>query len=257
MTNIVTLDIETAPLKVYAWGIWEQNIGLDMIDVEWSILSCAAKNLGNKKVWYQDTSGQKNLQDDRKLLRSIWNILDEADIIVAQNGRRFDLKKINARMLMAGMKPYSPVRVIDTLEVAKQRFAFTSNKLEWQSKYLTNHPKEKHRIYPGFELWSECLKGNKRAWAELKKYNIRDVVATEELYLTQRPWITNHPNLGVYSEDAHTCPKCESSNVQKRGETVTQASRYQRYQCMDCGGWSRGKILLSTLKDRRSTLVSV
>ena len=29
--RILTVDIETAPLKVWAWGIWEPNIGLAMI----------------------------------------------------------------------------------------------------------------------------------------------------------------------------------------------------------------------------------
>lgn len=255
--RILTIDIETAPLESYTWGIWEQNVGLDQIKTEWSVLSYAAKWLDNKAVIYADTSGRGpgKIRDDKALVKGIWKLLDEADIIVAQNGARFDIKKINARLVMHGLGPYSPIRVIDTLLVAKKHFAFTSNKLEWQSKYLTDSPKSKHKQFPGFELWLECLKDNPKAWAEMRKYNIRDVVSTEKLYLKQRPWIAQHPNLGTYSARAEaSCPKCDSTNIQARGYSVLQQGRYQRYQCQACGGWSRGKLMLIPLKVRREKL---
>ena len=256
--RIATVDIETSPLESYTWGIWEQNVGLDQIKTEWSILSYAWKWLGEKKVIYQDTGGRglRNVRADRHLVGQLHTLLDEADIVVAQNGSRFDIKKINARMIMQGHGPYSPVRVIDTLAVAKKHFGFTSNKLEWQSKYLTDTPKSKHRKFPGFELWQECLNDNPAAWAEMKKYNVQDVIATEKLYLRQRPWIENHPNVGTYSTDDQTCcPKCGSANVQKAGTKVLQLGSYQRYHCRDCGGWSRGKQLLAPLRARKVKLV--
>ena len=158
---------------------------------------------------------------------------------------------------MHGFGPYSPVRVVDTLIAAKKHFGFTSNKLEWTSKYLTDEPKSKHKQFPGFELWEQCLADNPLAWKEMEKYNVQDVVATEKLYLRLRPWISSHPNLGVYNGLDHACPKCGSTKVQKRGESVSQASRYQRYQCSDCGGWSRAKSLLTPLKTRKGILCPV
>lgn len=256
--RIVTLDIETVPLESYTWGIWEQNVGLDMIKTEWSILSFAAKWLDKKTVMYSDTMGRgaKKVRDDKKLVGEIWKLLDTADIVVAQNGQRFDLKKINARLIQHGFGPYSPVKVVDTLLVAKRHFAFTSNKLEWQSKYLTDSPKSKHKDYPGFELWAECLKDNQKARAELKKYNKQDVISTEKLYLKQRPWITNHPNMGTYSLRADvTCPNCDSPHVTAQGTRVLQAGVYQRYQCQDCGAWSRSKKLMNDLEVRKVKLV--
>jgi hypothetical protein len=55
--RVLTLDIETAPLESYTWGIWDQNIGLNQIKSEWTILSFSAKWLGEKKVIYGDTGG--------------------------------------------------------------------------------------------------------------------------------------------------------------------------------------------------------
>lgn len=257
--KIVTLDIETAPLESYTWGLWDQNVGLDMIKTEWSILSYAAKTLGAKGVTYRDTGGRgvANVRDDRGLLADIWDVLNEADIVVAQNGKRFDLRKINARLLMQGFSPYSPVRVIDTLSAAKAHFGFTSNKLAWMSKHLTDAPKSEHKKFPGFELWAECLKDNPKAWAEMKKYNMRDVVATEKLYKRLRPWISNHPNLGAYSPttEEHPCPKCGSEETQKRGVTTTQQGQYHRYQCTACGSWSRGKDKVHPTKKNRKNLL--
>ena len=120
--KILTLDIETVPLESYTWGIWEQNVGLDMIKTEWSILSFAAKWFDKKRVIYADTMGRgaSKVRDDKKLLGQLHALLDEADIVVAQNGVRFDMKKINARLIQHGFGPPSPYRVVDTLSVAKK-----------------------------------------------------------------------------------------------------------------------------------------
>lgn len=253
--KILFLDIETTPIAGYSWGIWEQNIGLNQIISEWSVLSYAGKFLGTKTVYYEDTRNKKDIRDDSDLLKQLHALLDEADIVVAQNGKQFDIKKINARMIMRGMKPPSPVRIVDTLVVAKTVAAFTSNKLEWLSKHLTDSPKSQHKAFPGFELWDECLKRNPKAFAEMKKYNIQDIVSLEKVYKRLLPWIPNHPNLGTYLNGTEPrCPKCGSEEVQRRGTAVLQAGIYQRFQCQACSGWSRGKLMLNTLTKRRVLL---
>jgi hypothetical protein len=251
--KILFLDIETTPIAGYSWGIWEQNIGLNQIIKEWSILSYAGKFLGSEKIYYNDTHNKRDVRNDIDLLWELHALLHEADIVVAQNGKQFDLKKINARMLMRGLPPYSPVRIVDTMLVAKSVAAFTSNKLEWLSTYLTDSPKSQHKQFPGFELWAECLAKNPKAFAELKKYNIQDIVALEKLYKRLLPWIVGHPNMGAYSEEA-SCTNCGSKQVQHRGFAVLQQGKYHRYHCQDCGKWSRGKIMLIPLQKRRAML---
>jgi DNA polymerase elongation subunit (family B) len=255
--KILTLDIETTPLRSYHWGLFDQNISLDMIETEWSILSFAAKWLGKREVFYEDTSGRgiDKVRDDKKLLGTLWNLLDEADIIVAQNGNSFDIKKINARLIEQGFGPYAPVRTIDTLRAARAHFKFTSNKLEWQGKHLTDAPKSKHKKFPGIELWLECMKDNPLAWKELKKYNIQDVRTTEKLYLKQRPWIASHPNVSTYNLRGDVqCPKCGGHNLQSRGVQVLQAGVYQRFSCQDCGGWARAKQMMNDKDVRKVKL---
>lgn len=243
--RIVTLDIETAPLNVYCWGLWEQNIGLEMVQEEWTILSYAAKWLGGKSVLFSHTGGRGrgNVRNDRELCAELWELLNVADIVVTQNGKAFDVKKINARLIMHGFGPYSPVRVIDTKLVANKHFGFTSARLAWMSKHVNkNTRKDEHKRFPGFELWAECLKDNPAAWREMRKYNSLDVVAAEELYLHMRPWIDGHPNVAAYtSGERPACPKCGGTELQSRGVAVSQTGRYQRFQCVSCGGWAKGR----------------
>ncbi len=256
--KIITIDIETAPISAFTWGLWDVNVGLDMIDIEWSILSFSAKWLHSDEVIYMDTGGRGigKVRDDKRLLQALWELLDEADIIIAQNGQAFDIKKINARLIMNGFGPYSPIRIIDTMLVSKKHFNFTSNKLAWLSEHLTAAKKSDHKLFPGFLLWEACLQDNPEAWQEMEDYNKIDVISTEQLYLKLRPWIGQHPNVKAYDDsDSTGCPKCGSDKVQKRGLAYTQIGAYQRFQCQACNGWSRSRVATNS-KDKRATLLS-
>jgi DNA-directed RNA polymerase subunit RPC12/RpoP len=257
--KIATIDIETTPIVSYTWGLFDQNVGVNQIAEEWTILSYAAKWLGEWKVEYADTGGRGagKVRDDSELLEKLWHVLDKADIIIAQNGNSFDIKKINARLLMAGYGPYSPVRTIDTKIAAKQIAKFTSNRLEWLSEHLTDLPKSKHKNFPGFELWTEVMKDNPRAWKEMKMYNIKDSVATEKLYLKLRPWMKSHPNMSVYSTDGTQCAKCGSRKLKQDGTVTSQTSKFALYKCGECGGFNRSKRMLTSIDQRKSTLVGV
>lgn len=254
--RILVLDIESSPIEAYVWGLWDQNVGIDFVKTDWTILSYAAKWLGDKRVLYADTGGRgaDKVRDDAPLLGDLWNLLHEADIVVAQNGKKFDTRKINARLIVHGLTPPSPYKVIDTLIGARKYFAFTSQKLAWTSKYLTDTPKAEHKKFPGFELWTECLKDNPEAWAEMKKYNKQDVVATEQVYLRLRPWLGTHPNL---SAGAGQCPACQTGKTEAIGRhTMPSGIAYARLWCTECGHWARSKQIIQPLADRRLIPVS-
>lgn len=254
--RILVLDIESSPVEAYVWGLWDQNVGIDFVKTDWTILSYAAKWLGDKQVMYADTGGRgaDKVRDDAPLLGDLWNLLHEADLVIAQNGKKFDMRKINARLIVHGMTPPSPYKVVDTLLGARKYFAFTSQKLAWTSKYLTDTPKAEHKKFPGFELWVECLADNPLAWAEMKKYNKQDVVATEQVYLRLRPWLGTHPNI---SAGAGQCPACRTGKTEAIGRhTMPSGIAYTRLWCGDCGHWARGKQIIQPLADRRLIPVS-
>lgn len=253
--RLLFLDVETAPILASVWRLWgEQNIGLNQIKSDWHLLSFAAKWLGERKVIYKDQSRAKNIEDDRALLISIHILLNEAEIVVAHHGKKFDLPVINSRLIASGFEPPSPYKIFDTREAAAKVFRFTSNKLEFLSGILCTKKKLAHRKFAGFELWKECLAGNPQAWAEMKRYNIRDVEALEELYLKLRPW-TSGPNHGLYDDsETPVCPKCASANVSRNGFIFLTIGKYQRFKCGACGGWARSSKPCNTKEKRVSLL---
>lgn len=257
--KVLVIDIETAPVIASVWGLFDQNVGLNMIRADWHLMSFSAKWLGANEVQYFDQQYAPDMTDDTDLLLRLHYLLDEADFAIAHNGNRFDRKKINARMITAGLPPYSPVRWIDTLREVRRVAAFTSNKLEFLTGTLcTEHQKLTHKKFPGFELWKECLLGNPEAWKEMKDYNIQDVLSLEELYLKLRPWMEGHPNFSVYGEGetGPVCNKCGSHRVQQRGTRRTNVGVYARYQCLDCKSWFRGRNMLNSSAERKALLAN-
>lgn len=253
--KVLVFDIETAPILGYVWNLWENNLALNQIKSDWYVLAWAAKWLGEppSKIMYQDQRKAPNIEDDKELLKGIWKLLDEADVVITQNGKSFDQKKLNARFIINGFKPPSSFKHIDTREIAKRRFGFTSNKLEYMShKLCKKYRKLKHPEFSGFELWTECLAGNKKAWAEMEKYNKHDVLALEELYTHLQPW-DNSFNPNLYSDSLEVRCACGSDDIHKNGFCYTSVGKYQRYSCAKCGAEVRGRENLLS-KEKIKTL---
>lgn len=236
--KILLFDIETAPSLGWVWGKWEQNV-IDFKE-EWYLLCFAAKwlNGGMMTKALCDFKGYKpGSEDDKKLVEALWKLFDEADILIAHNGDQFDIKKANARFAFYNLPPPSPYKTIDTLKVARRHFNFTSNKLDDLGKHLGYGRKLAHT---GFHLWQGCMRGEDKAWKHMIRYNRRDVVLLEQIYLHLRPWMQNHPNISLLTETIDGCPSCGSSELQKRGSGINRSGTYQRYQCSSCGAWSKG-----------------
>lgn len=253
--KILTIDIETSPITASVWRCWKQNVGLNQIQTDWYVISFAAKWFHEDEVVYMDKRDSWQDEDDKELLEHIWKLLDEADIIVTQNGKGFDEKKLNARFIFNGMQPPSSYRHIDTLEIAKRHFGFTSNKLEYMTEKLCKtYKKLLHQKFPGFYLWKECLEnGNLEAWDEMQDYNINDVLSLEELYTILRPWYKAHPNVNLYYDDNKVRCKCGSEHMEHNGYVYTNLSKFDRFRCGDCGGEVRGRVNLLP-KDKRESL---
>ena len=123
--------------------------------------------------------------------------MDEADIVIGHNGDRFDLRKLRWRFISQDMAPPSPFRVLDTLKIARREFFAPSYKQDFLTKYFDLE----NKLSTDFQLWVDCEAGNKNRLEEMVEYNRHDVMGLEELYLKIRPYIRNHPNLGVLSLD--------------------------------------------------------
>lgn len=229
--KILLLDIETAPNKGYFWRIYKENIGIDQILDSSYVMSWVAQWYGEREVMFDAfwKSGHK------AMLKRMYKLLDEADVVVHYNGQDFDIPTLNKEFVKMGLTPPSPYKQVDLLRVVRQKFAFVSNKLNYITQTLGLGNKIHHR---GFELWVKCMGEDRkytlqeiRAARELmERYNRRDVILLRRLYKRLLPWIPNHPNWGAY-KDGLRCPKCGGTHYHKRGTAVARSLRYQQYRC--------------------------
>lgn len=233
--RVLLLDIETAPHVGYVWGLWQQNIGLSQLLESGYVLCWSAKWLGEDEIAFDSVYRSK----PKAMLKRIYTLLNEADAVIHFNGTKFDIPVLNKEFLLKRMTPPAPYRQIDLYLTVKSRFRFASNKLDYVAQQLGVGKKHKHE---GFELWVKCMNNDPDAWATMEEYNKQDVVLLEKVYEILKPWIKNHPNVSLYTTDGeHSCPVCGNMHVHRRGFAYTATGRYQRYQCRDCGHWSRAR----------------
>jgi len=230
--KILLLDIETAPHLVHVWGLWQQNVGLPQIMESGYTLCWSAKWLGSEEVIFSSIQHT----NPKRMLLKIWDLLEEADVVVHYNGTKFDIPTLNKEFLLYGLTPPAPYKQIDLLRVARSQFKFPSNKLDYVANVLGLGKKTKHI---GHELWIQCMANNPEAWKMMEEYNIQDVMLLEKVYGKLQPWIKNHPNQNLFTNGKHVCPNCGGDHLHKRGTAYTIAGQYQRYKCTGCGSWSR------------------
>ncbi len=238
--KILFLDLETSPNMAYVWGLWQQNVSINQMVNSTEVICFGARWYGQRKVHF------KSVHHDGKaeMLKSIHELLDEADAVVGWNSAAFDMKHLRREFVENDMLPPSPSKDVDLMRVARQQFKFPSNKLDYVAQKLGFGAKVKHS---GFDLWVGCMAGDEKSWREMKKYQIQDVNLLVGLYEKFLPWIKSHP---THALEGASCINCGSGHLQSRGLAKTTTAVYQRYQCQECGRWMRGSKALLTSKMR-------
>lgn len=252
MLKILLLDIETAPKRAYVWGLWKQNVAPKQLISDWFMLTWSAKWYHDDVVYgdrlYADEAIDEN---DNRILHKLYNLMDEADVVIGHNGDKFDVPSINTRFVVNGINPPSPYRTVDTLKIAKRHFKFSSNRLDYLGEVLGVGRKIDTG---GFELWEKCMKGDSKALDDMLTYNKQDVILLQDVYDKLKPFCSIHPSHAA-THSGLSCPKCGSHSVQKRGYAYTNISRFQRFVCNDCGSWSRARVNTRTKEEMQNTLL--
>jgi DNA polymerase elongation subunit (family B)/predicted RNA-binding Zn-ribbon protein involved in translation (DUF1610 family) len=248
--KVLLLDIETAPNKVYVWGLFQQNIAINQIEEPGYTLSWSAKWLDDKEIMYSDIRDGNEV-----MLGKIYDLVDEADVVVHYYGSNFDMPTLSREWVVQGWKPPAPYIQIDLCNIVKKRFKFPSNKLDYVARQLKLGHKIPHK---GMELWRGCMEDDAASWRTMKSYNKQDVNLLERLYKKLLPWIANHPNRGLWNNsEKFLCPHCGSVHVEKRGYYYTKTMMYQRYRCNDCGAWSKERTTILKKEKRKYILAGV
>lgn len=237
--RIVLYDLETSLQTVAVFQLKNQDwINPENIITERYIISASWKDLGESRVHAVSVLDDPKRyaadpHDDFHVVNELHRLLSSADVVVAHNGDQFDQKYVNTRILYHGLPPLPPITSIDTCKVAKQRFLFNANRLDYLGAYLKVGRKKPTTS----GLWLKVLNGSKSAIREMVEYNKQDVLLLERVFLKLRPYIQNHVNRELFGKTG--CPRCGSNHVQSRGVHRAISRVYQRFQCQKCGGWFR------------------
>lgn len=226
----VYIDIETAPNIVYSWNVgYKLSIDYSNIIQERAIICVSYKYHDESEVhslWW-------NKGNDKKLVEKVFKILCEADEIVTHNGNKFDLPWLRTRALFHNVKHEVHGHLIDTCRLARSKYYFNSNKLDYIAKFLMGEEKLSH---DGFKMWTDIMNGNREQLKKMVKYCEKDVLLLEKIYdrikNEQKP--PTHIGVTMYRE-RWTCPACGSESVHKNKTRVTAAGmmRYEM-RCKDC-----------------------
>jgi len=246
LSKILLFDVENSPSLAYIWRLFDEVNSMDFVESDWYILCWAAKWLGKKTIHsasiidFED-SYMNDAQDDKQCLLALWELLNETDVVVAHNGKRFDVRKINARFIYWGIKPPKPYRVVDTLQIAREYFSFTSNRLGDLGEFLGCGGKVSQGTFK--EMWKGCMQGCPNQWRKMIRYCKGDIDLLEKVYLKIRPYAASHVNVAVYDPKGKLqCVKCGSYKILEQGYHYTNVSKFKSYSCKDCGGWSRARL---------------
>jgi hypothetical protein len=227
----LVVDIETKPLLVYTWGMFQQNIAPSQV-VDWGGMLCFAAGW----IGSDETIFRAEWESKERMLRTIHDLFCEADYVIGWNSKRFDERKINAEFQRAGMKRPTPYRSIDLMRQQKRDADFPSHKLESRRRLMDRAGKLETG---GFPLWIGAMNGDRQSQQTMKEYNIHDKVVTEEEFHDMRSggWLRGLPNLSIYG--GHCCPGCGSEKLQAVKPYRSDVRLYPQWLCLDCGTASR------------------
>ena len=175
--KVLVYDIETSYNIVSSWRVgYNLNIPPENILKERAIICVSYKWVGEEQVY--NLTWDKN-QDDKFLLEQFVEVMNEADLLVAHNGDRFDLKWIKTRALKHGIPMLIDYPQFDTLKVAKKKLLLNSNKLDYISKFIGQEGK----ISTNYGLWNKViLDKDPEALQEMLDYCDEDVRQLEHVY---------------------------------------------------------------------------
>lgn len=224
-------DIETSPNIGLFWEAgYKKNIDYSNIIKERAIICICYKWEDAKEVYALNWDAK---QDDKKMLEKFIVIADQADELVGHNGDKFDLAWIRTRCLFHGISMFPKYETIDTLKIARQKFRFNSNRLNYIADFLGIGQK----IKTEFGLWKDIvLNKDAKAMDAMIKYCKKDVVLLEKVYKELSKHVAPKTHYGViFGADRGSCPECGSDELVKSKRRVTASGTiYIQYQCKTC-----------------------
>lgn len=224
-------DIETSANIGFFWQSgFKLSIGPQNIIKERAII-CICYKWEDDKETHALTWDSK--QSDKKMLQAFIKIMNEADEIVGHNGDKFDIAWVRTRCLFHDIDMFPNYVTIDTLKVARSKFKFNSNKLNYIAGFLGIG----YKIKTDFDLWKDiALKNDAKALDKMVKYCKMDVILLEKVHKKLSVHIPHKTHYGVvFGGDRGSCPGCGSDDLYIHRHRISASGLKKiQYQCKTC-----------------------
>lgn len=234
--KILLWDVETAKmvLRMRTYSLKQYSNFLNPMDIERDIwMVCAAWKwygepvVASTSVLKDAERFKNNYADDYHVVKTLWDLMDEADILVAHNGDAFDWKIFTSRCIANHLPPPNKPVMVDTLKIARREFKFSSNQLRYLAKFLGVTDKD------DAPKWDLVAEGNEEEIGYCEKYCRQDIRTLDAIYTRLLPYITNHPHVGHRG----LCPKCRHFDIQSAKTRYLKSGKsYKQMRCNPKGG---------------------
>lgn len=191
------LDIEMSFGRYYNFGrkVYGEYLPIDQMDKQPYIICWSASWMDSKEIISQSvTSAQARKWDDKTILSPLWRLIDDADIIAGHNVASYDIPKIYSRFLHHSFTSPSEHKIKDTLKMAKKKFRFESNSLDFILNELGLRPKQAMSK----EDWIKIAEsGDQKTLDKMLKYNRWDVAQGKKALQGLEGWMHYKPDFGM------------------------------------------------------------
>lgn len=239
--RVLFWDIETLPHVSFHWDWWNINVPVMSQNIHLGFMLSHAWQWGVDGEVHCSILTPEEIasKDDTRLVLEMHALFNNADVVIAHNGKKFDVKKANASFARIGLAPPSPYKVVDTVRISKKFFNLPSHSLAFLCEYFQlGVQKVQHS---GFELWEKCYKGDIESLKLMETYNRGDIPTLVKLYLHLRAWGNDGVDISpLVGSSQLTCPTCGGHDVIDTPHEVMAGRKLHKvYKCHECGSQSK------------------
>jgi uncharacterized protein YprB with RNaseH-like and TPR domain len=226
-SSVMVYDIETSRVKADVWWTGKQYINHKQLRNEPKIISIAWKWIGKDEVFFL-TWDKKHC--DKKMVKEFLKSYNKASMVIGQNNNSFDNKWVSTRAAKHQLFIDRYVKSFDIYRMAKRYFRLPSFSMAYMANYFGLTLKQSHE---GLHMWDMIEYGNKEEQKEyldkMVEYNKGDIVTTEELYMTLKPYFGSVTNNAIKKGlPKWACPVSGSLEVKLLKTIFTEQGTVQR-----------------------------
>lgn len=247
--KVLYFDLETAPCKGWFWRPgFRVRLTMKNVREPGKIICASWKWKGKKKVHRADWGKDK---DDKLVLEPLVEAMNEADLIIAHNGDRFDIRWVRARCLANGIMSLPRWQTMDTLKSLRANLELPSYRLEDVCEYY-DLPYKKMKV--DGDLWEEIVFGEGERMEEMLEYCDADILALESVHEFIEKVVPSKMHVGVAEGgEKWSCNCCGSEHVKHHMQRTTKTGIIKHsMKCKNCGSYYtiNGVSYINYLKHR-------